>query len=327
VKGLLPLLLCCSLGCETAAIEGKPQAKPSASTTAAFDAARAWEHLRAQVAIGPRVSGTAANAKTRAYIVSTLAAMGIAAEEQPFDARTPHGPVKMANVIATLRGDRPERIILASHFDTKLFDQFRFVGASDGASSTAALLELGRVLNDRPRPFTIELLFFDGEEAVDEWSLESDSTYGSRHYVQHARTANTLGGIKALILLDMIGDKDLTLQREENSTRWLTDIIWGTARRLGHARYFLDQTIAVEDDHLHFVRAGVPAVDIIDFDYFAWHTAEDTLDNVSQQSVKVVGDVVLAALPAIEQRLIRDQGSGIRDQGSGISGTTEIPNP
>lgn len=305
MRALLPLLLCSSLACETAATEGKPHAQPPAATAAGFDATRAWEHLRTQVEIGPRVSGTAANAKTRTYIVSTLAAMGITAEEQQFDARTPRGPVKMANVIATLRGDRPERIILASHFDTKLFNEFRFVGASDGASSTAALLELARVLKDRPRPFTIELLFLDGEEAVGEWSLESDSTYGSRHYVQHARTANTLGGIKALVLLDMIGDKDLTLQREENSTRWLTDIIWATARRLGHARHFLDQTTAIEDDHLHFVRAGVPAVDIIDIDYFAWHTAEDSLDNVSEQSLKVVGDVVLAALPAIEQRLLR----------------------
>ena len=303
---VLPLLLCFSLACETAAIEGHQQAQARSSTAAEFDGARAWEHLRAQVAIGPRVAGTAANAKTRAYIISTLAAMGITAAEQHFDARTPRGPVKMANVIATLRGDRPERIILASHFDTKLFSEFRFVGASDGASSTAAVLELARVLKDRARPFTIELLFLDGEEAVGEWSLESDSTYGSRHYVQHARTANTLGGIKAFILLDMIGDKDLTLKREENSTRWLTDIIWGTARRLGHARAFHDDTTAVEDDHLHFVNAGVPAVDIIDFDYVAWHTAEDTLDNVSQQSLKVVGDVVLAALPAIEQRLLRD---------------------
>jgi glutaminyl-peptide cyclotransferase len=103
----------------------------------------------------------------------------------------------------------------------------------------------------------------------------------------------------------MIGDKDLNIRREENSTRWLTDIIWATARRLGHARHFLDETTPVEDDHLHFVQAGVPAVDIIDLDYFAWHTAEDTIDNVSQQSLEIVGDVVLAALPEIEQRLLK----------------------
>jgi glutaminyl-peptide cyclotransferase len=306
VKYLLPLLLCGSLACETAATQGA-SAPPSATgqAAAAFDAARAMEHLRAQVGIGPRVAGTAENAKTRQYILKTLGALGINGTEQHFDARTPMGPMKMANVIATLPGDRPERIILASHFDTKLFKEFRFVGASDSASSTAAVLELARVLKDRPRPFTIELLFFDGEEAFGDWNLHTDSTYGSRHYVQQARATNTLSSIKALILLDMIGDKDLNLRREENSTRWLTDIIWSTARRLGHARHFLDETTPIEDDHLHFVQAGVPSVDLIDLDYFAWHTAEDTLDNVSADSLKIVGDVVLAALPEIEKRLLK----------------------
>lgn len=308
MKHLLPLVLCVSLGCEATATQGSPgpaQPAPASaqSSGGGFDAARAWELLRAQVAIGPRVAGTPENAKTRQFIIATLADMGIKAVEQHFDARTPTGPVKMANVIATLPGERPERIILASHFDTKLFTDFRFVGASDSASSTAALLELARHLETRTRPFTIELLFLDGEEAFGEWNLQADSTYGSRHYVQQARAANRLSSIKAFILLDMVGDKNLNLRREENSTRWLTDIIWATARRLGHARHFLDETTPIEDDHLHFVQAGVPAVDIIDLDYFAWHTADDTLENVSAESMKIVGDVVLAALPEIEQRL------------------------
>ena len=293
MRQLLPVALALMLGCETAATQ-----------TAQFDGARAWAHLQAQVAIGPRVAGTSENAKTRAFIISTLAASGIKAVEQPFEARTPLGTVKMANVIATLPGDRPERIILASHFDTKLFKEFRFVGASDSASSTAALLELARVLKDRPRPFTLEFLFLDGEEAVVEWTA-TDSVYGSRHYVQHARSAGTLAGIKALILLDMIGDKNLNIRREENSTRWLTDVIWNAARRLGHQRHFLNESTPIEDDHLPFLQAGVQAVDIIDLDYAAWHTADDTLDNVSAESVKIVGDVVLAALPEIEQRLLK----------------------
>lgn len=296
------------LGCQTAAHEPRSDASvPQTAQAAAskgFDAARAWEHLRAQVAIGPRVAGTAANARTREYIIATLGSFGIKAAEQPFDARTPLGPVKMANVIATLPGDRPERIILASHFDTKLFKEFSFVGASDSASSTAALLELARVLKERPRPFTLEFLFFDGEEAFVEWS-QTDSTYGSRHYVANARARGTLAGIKALVLLDMIGDKDLNIRREENSTRWLTDIIWATARRQGHERHFLNETTPVEDDHLPFLEAGVPAVDIIDLDYPAWHTAEDTLENVSADSVRIVGEVILAALPEIEQHLLK----------------------
>ncbi len=210
----------------------------------------------------------------------------------------------MANVIATLPGERPDRIVLASHFDTKLFKEFRFVGASDGASSTAALLELGRVLQDKPRPFTIELLFLDGEEAFVNWT-GTDHTYGSRYYVEAGKKAGTLGGFKALILLDMIGDHDLNIRREQNSTRWLTDIIWATARTLGHQQHFLDEITPIEDDHMAFLAAGVPSVDIIDLDYPAWHTAQDTLENVSPKSLQIVGDVVVAALPAIEQRLLK----------------------
>ena len=322
---LLPLALCVMLGCETAATNAREEA-PVAPTAAgqqasdggppsaqqpkrdgAFDSARAWEHLRAQVAIGPRVAGTPENAKTRAYITSTLTALGIKSVEQPFEARTPIGPVTMANIIATLPGERPDRIILASHFDTKLFKEFRFVGASDAGSSTAALLELARVLRDRPRPFTIELLFLDGEEAFVEWSA-TDSTYGSRHYVQNAKATGTLAGIKALILLDMIGDKNLNLKREENSTRWLTDIIWSAARRLGYAQHFLEDITPIEDDHLPFLEAGVAAVDIIDLDYPAWHTAQDTIENVSAKSLQIVGDVVLASLPEIEKRLLVNGG-------------------
>ncbi len=249
--------LLCACGCSVAS-----------QAPAAFDGARAWKHLQDQVAIGPRVSGTAANARTRDYLIKTLAASGIKAVEQPFEDRHSQGHVKMANVIATLPGQRPERIVIASHFDTKLFDEFRFVGASDGASSTAALLELGRVLKDKPRPFTIELLFLDGEEAVVAWEGD-DHTYGSRYYVQDARNSGTLKSLRALILLDMIGDKNLNLRREENSTRWLTDIIWNTARRLGHQQHFLAETLPIEDDHMEFLsrvcgrgshRSGLPCL-------------------------------------------------------------------
>ncbi len=267
-----------------------------------FDGSRAYEHLKHQVAIGPRAAGTAANAETRRYIMSTLAGFGIKAAEQPFDADTPIGRVKMANVIATLPGARAERIIIASHFDTKPFKDIRFVGASDGASSTAALLELGRVLQAKQRPLTIELLFLDGEEAFEQWT-GTDHTYGSRYYVGAARKNGTLAGIKALILLDMIGDKNLNIRREENSTPWLTDVIWSTAWRLGYRQQFLDEATPIEDDHIEFLKAGVEAVDIIDLDYPAWHTAEDTLENVSAKSLQIVGEVVVAALPEIEQRL------------------------
>ena len=267
-----------------------------------FDSNRAWEHLRRQVAFGPRPAGSQALADCRRYIVAELKTVGIEAREQPFDAQTPVGRIRMINLVATIPGRRTDRIALATHYDTKLFKQFSFVGASDGASSTAAVLELARVLKSRQNEFTIELLFLDGEEAVVEWR-GNDNTYGSRHYVQAARQSGSLAGLKALVLLDMIGDRNLTIRRDSNSAPWLNDIVWASAARLGHRATFLDDDTTILDDHMHFVEAGVPSIDIIDLDYAAWHTPQDDLDHVSARSLQIVGDVVLDALPHIEQRL------------------------
>jgi glutaminyl-peptide cyclotransferase len=286
-----------------ACAEPAPQAAPAAprATALKFDGTRAWTDLQRQVGFGPRPSGTPALVKTRQYILEQLKAAGIRAQEQPFTAATPAGPVTMANVIATIPGRRPERIVLASHYDTKRAP-FKFVGANDGASSTAAVLELGRALAASQPAFTIELLFLDGEEAVNwDWA-GTDNTYGSRHYVQAAQKAGTLGTIKALVLLDMIGDRDLIIRRESYSTPWLVEAIWGAAARTGHMGTFVSELTTVEDDHVNFVRAGVPSVDVIDLDNPTWHTAQDDLEHVSQKSLQVVGDVILAALPAIEQR-------------------------
>lgn len=287
---------------QRAAVKPPPAAAPPPPAPA-FDGQRAWRDLERQVAFGPRPSGSPALQQTRDFIVAELKAAGIESRLQPFTAKTPLGDVAMANVIATIPGARPERIALASHFDTKLFRDIRFVGASDGASSTAALLELGRALRGRQNAFTIELLFFDGEEAVVEWSRNNDNTYGSRHYVQAAQQAGTLRTLQALVLLDMIGDRNLVIRRDANSTPWLVDIVWSTAARLGHRGIFSNELTSIDDDHVPFLRAGIPAVDIIDLDYPAWHTADDTLENVSQKSLQIVGDVVLAALPEIEKRL------------------------
>jgi Zn-dependent M28 family amino/carboxypeptidase len=268
-----------------------------------FDSARAWKDLEAQVAFGPRPAGSAALQKTRDYILGELKKAGVETRQQIFIAKTPLGETSMANLIATIPGRRPERIAIASHYDTKLFRDIRFVGASDGASSTAALLELARGLKTRQNEFTIELLFFDGEEAVVEWGRNNDNTYGSRYYVDAARKAGTLKDLRTLVLLDMIGDKDLLIRRDSASTPWLVDAVWAAAARIGHRGVFSNELTAVDDDHMPFIMAGVPAVDIIDLDYPAWHTAADTLDNVSARSLQIVGDVVLAALPDIEARL------------------------
>ncbi len=274
------------------------------AAAAGFDANRAFEHIRQLVGIGPRPPGSAGAQAARRYITSQLAAAGLEAREQPFEASTPLGPRKMANVIAVIPGASAQRLIIGGHYDTKLYREFRFVGANDSGSSTAMLLELARVLKARKNPFTIELVFFDGEEAtLPEWSGD-DHTYGSRHYVASAKRDGSLARIRAMILFDMVGDRALNIRRESYSTPWLTDIIWASARRLGHGAVFLDEPFAVEDDHKAFLEAGIPAVNVIDLDYAPyWHTRNDTLDQVSARSLQIVGDVFLNALPNIEAKL------------------------
>jgi glutaminyl-peptide cyclotransferase len=291
------------LGCIVLACSAEMAPPPVQGSAPKFDSGRAYEDLRRQVGFGPRPAGSMALAQCRQYILTELKNAGIATREDAWDADTPLGRVRMVNVVGTIPGRRADRIALATHYDTKLFREFRFVGASDAASSTAAVLELGRVLKSRQNDYTIELLFFDGEEAVIEWT-GTDNTYGSRHHVDAARKSGTLAGLKALVLLDMIGDRNLNIRRESNSTDWLNDIVWASARKLGYTREFVNQDFSVGgDDHMPFLAAGVPAIDIIDFDYQAWHTAQDDLDRVSARSLQVVGEVVLDALPQIEKRL------------------------
>ena len=235
-------------------------------------------------------------------ITRQLAAIGLTVQEQPFVAETPLGPVEMVNLIVRIPGPSTDRILVTGHYDTKLMRNARFVGASDGASSAAFLIELARVLKSRPHQFTYDLVWFDGEEAMVEWQ-GLDHTYGSRYYVQAARKANALASMKAMVLIDMIGDADLQLRRDSNSAPWLNDIIWGAARRMAYGRVFVDTPTAIEDDHEPFMAAGVPSVDLIDLDYPYWHTPDDDLPRVSARSLQIVGDVLLAALPEIEARL------------------------
>jgi Zn-dependent M28 family amino/carboxypeptidase len=285
--------------------------RATAQAAARFDSGRAWEDLRQVVAIGPRPAGSASIEQTRQYIKKQLAAAGVPVVEQAWDEQTPLGMVHMVNLVATIAGARPDRIVISGHYDTKLFREFRFVGASDGASSTAFLLEMARVLKARRNPLTIELLFLDGEEAFclnwDDCGRPGapDNTYGSRHYVAAGKKSGSLAGIKAHILIDMVGDRDLRLKRDLNSTPWLTDLIWSAAKRQKLDDVFSPLTTQIEDDHLAFVQAGVPSVDLIDLEYDAWHTAKDSLDAVSARSLQVVGDVVVAALPAIEARVAK----------------------
>ena len=282
-------------------------AGPAPATEApAFDGATALKHVERLVGLGPRVAGTPGGVRAREYIVSELRRIpGVQVQVKPFEADTPHGRLSLANVIAVLPGQRPDVVMLAGHYDTKLFAQFQFVGANDGGSSTALLLELARRLAARPRDYTYWLVWFDGEEARVTWT-ERDSLYGSRQLATELARDKRLP--RALILVDMIGDRDLAIRREAHSATWLTQIIWDTAARLGHGRHFLRDTIPVEDDHVPFLRLGVPATLLIDFDFPAWHTADDTLDKVSAASLTVVGQVVLEALPSVEHYLSRQGG-------------------
>ena len=269
-----------------------------------FDGARAYEHIRQLVAFGPRPAGSPALQASRQYISQQLSGSGVQVTQQAFDAVTPIGKIAMVNMIGTIPGARADRVIVAGHYDTKLFRGFPFVGANDGGSSAAFLIELARVLKARKNALTVELVFLDGEEAILEWR-GTDHTYGSRYYVDNARRTGTLSQIRAMILVDMIGDRSLNINRETASTPWLADLIWASARRLGLDQSFSGEPMKVEDDHVPFLDAGIPALDLIDFDYPPWHTAGDTLDKVSARSLQIVGDVLVGALPEIEARLTK----------------------
>ncbi|MBI2152345.1 MAG: M28 family peptidase [Candidatus Rokubacteria bacterium] len=276
----------------------------------AFDGGAAFAHVERLVGFGPRPAGSEALARARRYIVGELKKVGVRVSEQPFTAQTPDGPIPMVNVIAELPGRRPEVILVGGHYDTKFFSNFAFVGANDGGSSSGLLLELARALAQRPREFTYWIVFFDGEEARRDWSA-TDGIYGSRHLAESLQRDGRARQLKAVVVVDMIGDRRLDIRREANSTPWLTDLLWGSARRLGYRAHFLDETLAVEDDHAPFLRAGIPSALLIDFDYDPyWHTAEDTLDKLSPRSLQVVGDVLLDALPALETLLRRGEPGG-----------------
>jgi Zn-dependent M28 family amino/carboxypeptidase len=278
---------------------------PSVRHRAAFDGVAARRHVERLVAIGPRPAGSPAAARTRDYIVAELKKAGARVRVEPFEASTPDGRLKMANLIAVVPGRRADVIMIGGHYDTKWFPDIHFVGANDGGSSTGFLIELTRRLVARAGEFTYWIAFFDGEEARRTWTA-TDSLYGSRHLAAELTRKAQLP--RAVVVVDMIGDRNLGIRREAYSTASLTELIWASARRLGHGQHFLPEAMAVEDDHAPFLRAGVPSVLLIDFDFPPWHTAADTLDTISAQSLQVVGDVLLDALPSLEEWLLRTRG-------------------
>jgi Zn-dependent M28 family amino/carboxypeptidase len=307
----------------------RPQARVSTSRTserlppipATFNGERAMDHVKKQMEFGPRPPGTSALEKTRNYIVNQLKSYDLNVSFDPFTAKTPQGDKKMVNIVAEVPGETKDLILITSHYDTKYFKDMTFLGANDPGASVATLLEIGRVLGsmkEKPK-LTYRLVFFDGEEAFCEnWDDcskpdEPDNTYGSRHYVTTLKAKNELSNTKAMILLDMMGYKDLNLGRDTMSTRWLQDIVWETGYALDHGDIFVERDEGVGgDDHEAFIKAGIPAVDIIQLNsYPYWHKANDTIDKISAQSMKIVGDVVLASLPKIAAKVASQESKGV----------------
>jgi Zn-dependent M28 family amino/carboxypeptidase len=277
----------------------------SAQARGGFNGGRAFEDLKHLVSFGPRPIGSAALEQSRRWMISQLKTTGAEIEEDTFIGETPIGQIPMTNIIAKFPGTRPQVVMVSGHYDTKIEEGFRFVGANDGASSAALLLELARALQGQKHDLTYWLVFFDGEEAVHEWS-DTDSTYGSRHLVQKLSSDGTLGRIQAMILVDMIGATPLDIHRESASTPWLTDMVFGSAHRLGYTREFLDSPVNFSDDHTPFINAGVPAIDIIDNfgdepESSYWHTAQDIVEHCSPISLTIVGRVVLATMADLEK--------------------------
>lgn len=273
---------------------------PPAKIWEKFSGERAFEDVRAQVEIGPRPAGSEALETTRQYLTRQLEAAGWHVVRQTFTAETPRGPVEFVNLIARFKSglpqapaDNTQKVILASHYDTKIFDTITFVGAHDGASSTGALVELARVLAlNWTMARQVELVFFDGEEAVSQFT-ETDGLYGSREYARQLRESGRNLQLKFGILLDMIGDKDLTITLSPDSPAHIARDIFASAERLGLRSHFRFWNRSIWDDHVPLTQSGIPTINLIDFDYEWWHTADDTLDKLSPESLQKVGAVTL----------------------------------
>ncbi|MDQ6679157.1 MAG: M28 family peptidase [Acidobacteriota bacterium] len=266
-----------------------------------FSGSRALDFTRRAVAFGPRPPDSPAIHKLQTYILAQLKTDGCEVTEDKFSAKTPQGPVPMKNILCRFAGKSGKAIVYTGHYDTKAIPNF--AGANDGGSSTGFLLEMASALSGSPRQDDVYLVFFDGEEAFGEWT-DANSLYGSRHLAEKWQTEGFLSRIKALVNVDMIGDKDLGLVYNSGSAASIEKLVWDTAARLGYAKYFLPDGGVSGDDHVPFIERGVKALDLIDFDYGPnnryWHTPEDTLDKLSAQSLQVVGTVLQKLLPELE---------------------------
>ena len=256
---------------------------------------KAFEHVRHLVDLGPRPPGSDAIEKSRVYIDNQLSKFGWRVTRQTFTDETPRGKVTFVNLIARFRGpgskSSPPFFLLCSHYDTKPIETFRFVGANDGGSSTGLLLELARVLAQQPNlAAKVELVFFDGEEAYENFS-ETDGLYGSRYFARDLQKTKAAKQFRGGVLLDMVGDASLTITLAPNSPSQMAQNIFAAADALRLRNYFTYFDRDITDDHTPLNAIGIPTIDLIDFDFAWWHTAGDTIDKVSAQSLDIVGRV------------------------------------
>jgi glutaminyl-peptide cyclotransferase len=279
--------------------------KPDTPPALKISGERAYQNLKDFVALGPRPLGSDGHAKAEQFILSHLD--GAQIDQDKFTTQTAAGPFAMNNIVARFPGKKDGVIVLAGHYDTNLpLKNTSFVGANDGGSNVGLMLEIASQLRAHPpEGYSIWLLFTDGEEAAIEWTA-ADSVYGSKHLAKKWAQDGSAAKIKAFLLLDMIGDKDLDVVRDNNSSPWLLDVVYRAAQRTGKQSHFFTYTNEISDDHLPFREVGIPVADIIDLDYgfnnVYHHTTQDTPDKCSAASLQIVGDVVMETIRALNTR-------------------------
>jgi len=285
-----------------------PKAPPDNAALPQIDAKRAFQYTREVTAFGPRYMGNEAHKKLERYILDHL--KGDQVEDDAFTADTVEGKFPVRNIIAKFPGKKDGIVVIMGHYDTNYpLRNIGYVGANDGGSSTAILLEFANQLRVAPGKtrdgYSVWLVWTDGEEAVSHWS-DTDSLYGTRHLAEKWEKDGTLKKIKALMVMDMIGDADLNIDRDTNSTGWLLDLIYAAAEREGYQSHFYARAGPIEDDHIPFAKRGVPCADVIDLDYgynnVFHHTAQDTMDKLSPKSLEIVGNTILETVRMLDLR-------------------------
>jgi hypothetical protein len=274
-----------------------------ADKTGGFDGARAFNHIAKQVAFGPHPAGSPAILEVQNYLASELKSYGCTVDADSFSSDTPAGRLPMKNLLVKIPGEKPGIIMLATHYDTKRIPNF--VGADDAGSSTAVMLELARLLCPQRGKYAVWIAFFDGEEAVNLQWVDPDNRYGSREMAARLATSGDLSKVRAFLLADIVGGKTPHFKRDTDSAKWLVDLVWGVAKKLGYGDIFLDQPFPVEDDHQSFATRHVPVVDVIDLDTTDvpyWHTTKDTLDKISAQTLGITGHVFLESIKALQSK-------------------------